>query len=120
MWLAPAGSRCTFWCPCFALCNTQRLAPCCRAHKKAKPGQEVAIRFEDRQWDVLQTLRNALVDALCEGQPEATKAVETLGHAYRNRLAMCVMGVKGVVTVHRARLQATSLGERMRLMTVMR
>ena len=80
----------------------------------------MAIRFEDRQWDILRTLRDAVLEALCEGQPEATKAVEMLGHAYRNRLAMCVMGVKGVVPVHRARLQATSLGKRMRLMTVMR
>ena len=77
----------------------------------------MAIRFEDRQWNILQTLRDALMAALHEVHPEATRAVETLDHAHRNSLAV---GLKGIVTVHCARLQETSLGEKLRLMTVMR
>ena len=106
--------------PCSALCNTHNLPPCCRAHKKGKPGQTVAIRFEDRQWSVLRTLRDAMVEALDEVEPEAAGAVEMLDHAHRNSLAVRVMRVTGVVTVHRSRLHATSLGEKLRLMTVMR
>ena len=80
----------------------------------------MAIRFEDKQWDILRTLRAYVVEALHEVQPEATRAVEMLDHAYKNSLAVRVMRVDGAVTVHRVRLAATSLGERMRLMTVMR
>ena len=80
----------------------------------------MAIRFEDSQWDVLRTLRDAVETALYEAQSEVTRAVEMLNRAYSTTLAVHDMGVTGVVTVHCARLQETSPGEKLRLMTVMR
>lgn len=116
----PSRLKVPFWCPCSALCNTHNLPPCCRAHKTGHPGQTVAIRFEDRQRDILATLRDALETALYEAQSEVTRSVEMLAHTHSNSLAVRDMGMKGVVAVHCARLQETSPGERMRLMTVMR
>ena len=106
--------------PCSARCNTQNLPSCCSAHKTEDSGQRVAIRFEDKQWDILGTLRDAVMDALYEAQSEVTRAVEVLKHAHSNSLAVRDMGLTGVVTVHHASLQETSPGEALRLMTVMR
>ena len=77
----------------------------------------VALRFEDKQRDILGTLRGAVVEALHEAQSGVTKAVEVLARAHSNSLAV---RTTGVVTVHSARLQETLLGEELRLMTVMR
>ena len=103
--------------PCSALCITHNLPPCCRAHETEEPGLEVALRIEDKQQDILKTLRVAVLDALYEARAEVTRAVEKLAHAHSNSLAV---RTQGVVTVHRARLLETSRGEELRLMTVMR